>query len=339
MRHSKTRVLAAALISVLLIGVLLLQWRPDRNRFFPSVPIPNGYENFKQAALRLRGEPVDPATSTEAELAAFVRANGESLTLIKSGLQLPCAVPVEFSENYLGSHMNDLAGLKKLSRALVNAGTLAEREGRNDEALAWYLDDVRFAQNVARSGIFIDALMVHPLQAAGLKSARHLAAKLPRVEIERAIQELETIEQKRESFGEILNRERVFARKTFGWWRVFAVRMASLFSKPLRQSTTAEPVENSVMQATAQLRLTILSLALEDFRQKNGHFPNGLSEVTGAVSPRELEDPFSGKNLIYRLQQTNFLLYSVGPDRIDDSGKRLVNMRTGNRPIGDLLAE
>jgi hypothetical protein len=33
------------------------------------------------------------------------------------------------------------------------------------------------------------------------------------------------------------------------------------------------------------------------------------------------EDPFSGQPLVYRAQGTNWLLYSVGPDGVDDGGK------------------
>ena len=35
------------------------------------------------------------------------------------------------------------------------------------------------------------------------------------------------------------------------------------------------------------------------------------------------QDPFSGQPLIYHAQGTNRLLYSVGPDGVDDGGKPL----------------
>jgi hypothetical protein len=41
--------------------------------------------------------------------------------------------------------------------------------------------------------------------------------------------------------------------------------------------------------------------------------PNYLSKVP--------QDPFTGQTLIYRLQGTNWLLYSVGTDRADDGGR------------------
>ena len=49
------------------------------------------------------------------------------------------------------------------------------------------------------------------------------------------------------------------------------------------------------------------------------------------------QDPFSGKPLVYRPQGTNWLLYSVGPDRVDNGGKAVAASPTSNRSKGDVF--
>jgi hypothetical protein len=51
-------------------------------------------------------------------------------------------------------------------------------------------------------------------------------------------------------------------------------------------------------------------------------------------------DPFSGHPLVCRPQGTTWLLYSVGPDRVDDGGKPMTRDNSGNGPVvykGDLF--
>jgi hypothetical protein len=58
------------------------------------------------------------------------------------------------------------------------------------------------------------------------------------------------------------------------------------------------------------------------FKAKNGRWPRDLKEATADEAPGVRKDPFSGKELVYRLEGDSFLLYSVGEDFKDDGGKR-----------------
>ena len=48
------------------------------------------------------------------------------------------------------------------------------------------------------------------------------------------------------------------------------------------------------------------------------HYP--LDQLVPKLLKAAPVDPFSGKSLIYRPQGTNWLLYSVGTDGVDDGG-------------------
>jgi hypothetical protein len=70
-------------------------------------------------------------------------------------------------------------------------------------------------------------------------------------------------------------------------------------------------------QLVANIRITLTGLALLQYRQANGGFPESLDALDG----QNVEDPFSKKPLIYRREDGGFVLYSVGEDRKDNGGR------------------
>jgi hypothetical protein len=70
------------------------------------------------------------------------------------------------------------------------------------------------------------------------------------------------------------------------------------------------------------LRLLAAELALRCYRSKHGQPPARLDDLVPALLKRVPLDPFSNRPMIYRPQGTNWLLYSVGTDGVDDGGKR-----------------
>jgi hypothetical protein len=70
-----------------------------------------------------------------------------------------------------------------------------------------------------------------------------------------------------------------------------------------------------------RLRQARLACAAERFRLATGAFPETLAELVPAFIAEEPLDIYSGKPMIYRRKGSDsFLLYSVGPNRIDDHG-------------------
>jgi hypothetical protein len=78
------------------------------------------------------------------------------------------------------------------------------------------------------------------------------------------------------------------------------------------------------------LRLLTVELALRCHRSEKGHGPAQLEQLIPAYLSRVPLDPFSGRGLIYRASGTNWLLYSVGPDGVDDGGKPANASRKGD---------
>jgi len=80
-------------------------------------------------------------------------------------------------------------------------------------------------------------------------------------------------------------------------------------------------VVDRYFRTATKLRQALLACAIERFRLAKGAFPETLAELVPAFISQAPLDIYSGKPMLYRRKGSeSFLLYSVGPNRIDDHG-------------------
>ncbi len=96
-------------------------------------------------------------------------------------------------------------------------------------------------------------------------------------------------------------------------------------------------------------RMLLIELALRAYRLDRGAYPATLGQLVPAYLPDVPLDPFSnGQTLRYRLSRGRYLLYSVGPDAVDNGGQPVVRPKKDGGGVsrypallsskGDLLA-
>ncbi len=78
-----------------------------------------------------------------------------------------------------------------------------------------------------------------------------------------------------------------------------------------------------------QMQLAVVGLALEEFRARNGAYPESLDELR--LPPGATTDPFGGKPFVYRPGKASVLLYSVGQDGADGGGQ--TRGKSGERDV------
>jgi hypothetical protein len=91
-----------------------------------------------------------------------------------------------------------------------------------------------------------------------------------------------------------------------GWWQT-------------RGSKAKAEVKHKTV--IAHERLLATELALRCAQSEQGHPSARLDDLVTNYLSKVPQDPFNGQPLIYRPQSTNWLLYSVGPDGVDDGGR------------------
>jgi len=82
-------------------------------------------------------------------------------------------------------------------------------------------------------------------------------------------------------------------------------------------------------RTTAAVRMTRAGLALLQYRQAHGAWPQSLD----ALDLKKVIDPFSQQPLRYRAEGEGFLVYSVGEDQKDDGGIAEPLERRGSRDM------
>jgi hypothetical protein len=81
-----------------------------------------------------------------------------------------------------------------------------------------------------------------------------------------------------------------------------------------------EAISQVAGQAQVDHTLAEISIALAQYRQENGKYPDELAALTPKYLPKPPGDLFGDSPLKYRKEKTSFILYSVGPNETDDAG-------------------
>jgi hypothetical protein len=74
--------------------------------------------------------------------------------------------------------------------------------------------------------------------------------------------------------------------------------------------------------AVAHVRLALAALAIEEWREHHPEqFPSRLADLVPTYLPMVPTDPFDDHPLRYTRLANGYVLYSVGPNFVDDGGK------------------
>ena len=84
----------------------------------------------------------------------------------------------------------------------------------------------------------------------------------------------------------------------------------------------------------ARLGCAEVALACERFRLSTGHFPAALAELTPDILEAVPMDPYTGRPLMLRRDESGLTVYSTGPDKADDGGETLSERGAAGTDLG-----
>ena len=312
--------LVAGMVAVIFIG------RPAAPLALPN---PNGYDDLLKAGQAVAGR-IDDAPQLDHEgLRALVATNAEALRLLRVGLARDCAAPTDAQIANFGVLSRDLTSLKSIAKLLSAEGRLAEMENRPADAARSYIDTIRLGSETSRGSFLIGRLVGIACEGMGIIPLVKLLPKLSCEQMRAVVTELEQIDDRTVSWQEVLQNEKRFARAQMGKYPNPIKLLSDLWQgRRLRQG----PHERHDL-AAAHLRLLAVEMALRCYQSEQGKGPGNLNQLVPKYLRQLAIDPFSGKPLIYRPAGTNWVLYSVGPDRVDNGGKPIGKRESA----GDLL--
>jgi hypothetical protein len=316
-RNIRRLLLLPAVVVVMLGIAILLLISTGPAPPSPPLPNPNGYDDLLKAGQALVGKLFDADQFDHNGLRALVATNAEALRILRVGLSRSCAGPTDAT--------NTVAGMRSLALLLAAEGRLAELENRTADAARSYLDAIHLGSEVSRGGSIINRMVGIACEAIGCLPLVKLLPSLTCEQMRPILTELKRIDENIVRWPEVLENENRFARAAMRkqpnpvpwvleFWQVRNIRKAAATEHDL---------------AAARLRLLFTELALRAYKCDHGSGPTDLANLVPNYLRRLPTDPFSSHPFIYRQAGTNWILYSVGPDRVDDGGKPMVKMGQG----------
>ena len=299
----------------------------------PPLPTPNGYDDLVEAGAAVPGSVDEFQTLDQAGLRDLVSTNAESLRRLRLGLARQCLMPMGSTD----SALTNVAGwtyqlfcMKRSAQLLAAEGRLREIENRPADAARSYTDAMRLGNEMSRGGVLITRLIGIACEAIGCRALARVMPKLSREDARIAAAELERLDAGRVTWAEVRQNELYFCSRQNAR-RFNPIAWATDWWQDRQILERAEVTHKKIM---AHERLLAAELALRCYQAEQGHPPARLDDLLTNYLSRVPQDPFSGRPMIYRPQSTNWLLYSVGPDGVDDGGRPVGR---GWQAKGDLL--
>jgi hypothetical protein len=316
----KIRNMLLALVVIFALAMLtVLFFSVGRTPPLSPLPNPNGYDDFLKAVAVLTGDVGNMSTLDHDGLRALVSTNSESLRLLRLGLTRQGATPIDSkltNETLMIKLLNQLVEMKRLAPLLAAEGRLREMDNRLADAAQSYVDAIHFGNEMGRGGLLLNLDEGIECEEIGCHALAKVVPTLSRGDARIVLLQLEKVDEGRVKWAEVLRSHRYYSRyQNAGHFN--PLRLAIDWSLSRNGEEYAKRKHKII---TAHERLLAAELALRCYQSEQGRVPTRLADlVTNCLSKVPL-DPFSGGPMIYRPQGTNWLLYSVGEDGVDDGG-------------------
>jgi hypothetical protein len=281
-----------ALPFVLFCGFLILMEEPAAP--LAPLPNPNGYDDLVKAGKMLPDVAGDYDKMNQEQLQKAVSAIATALSLARSGLSNQCRVPIQYSETYISNHLDDLAGLKRLARAFAAEGTLAEMNGRTNDAIHSFLDTVHLGNETLRGGVLIDGLVGIAIDAIGTSHIQTLVTNLDTRTCRETASALESLDAQHQTWNEVAQQESAWSHATFRGWRYDLLRLEAGKSAKAAIASSKRKFE-AQEQRTRQL---VVDLAARAYELDKSHRPVSVAELVPEYLKAVPQDPVTGTNIV-----------------------------------------
>ena len=264
----------------------------------PPIPNPNAYGDLVKASKMIKGEVwayYDNATVEK--LRGIVFTNAGALALARTALTNPCAVPLSL---YLTTgptnQIYNISDLTTLARAFVCEGKFAEKENHFGDAAKSYLDAVRFGNQVAHGGMFIDELIGATAWSEGEMALQSIVTNLDAAACRKTAVNLEILTLHRQTWAETMQQAEALSRRIWGW----RSEWLKLIHYTARQKLFTQK-KNALDQIQQDEGRLLLDLAARAYELEKGKPPASAADLVPDYLKAIPQDPVTGTNIVWRV--------------------------------------
>ncbi len=300
----------------------------------PIQPTPNGYDELVELSGKLARRTGFYDKMSDQELATVVAANEPILAEARKSLRKESVVSLDWSagRNWFDNvHMKRSGGLRELARAFAAESLHAQKQENSRHAVTCGLEALQLVPAASGGGLGVDYLIGLGISYGGTQILRDACQTATLDDCKYVLNNLPDIRQQMEPPAEITEREWHFFRRINGIYTTFITEMT--FNN--NRSEFEERLNESLRNAQAVTDLLRLHYAIRAFQLTENRLPKELAELAGRELKTIPPDPFSQRDFVYQAGKDRYLLYSVGPNGVDDGGQE----NEQDRQHGDLLLE
>ena len=129
---------------------------------------------------------------------------------------------------------------------------------------------------------------------------------------------MHVIDSESETLDAVQQRDHAWSQHVFGWSYTLAHAVCALAGEAFENDLSRIGVQHQ-----ASTRLLQTDLAICAFRLEHNRYPDRLDELVPGLLREIPGDPYCDEPLVYRREGKEYLLYSTGPNGVDDGGQRV----------------
>lgn len=252
-----------------------------------------------------------------------------------------CKVPVDFNPNFFSYHSCDLKNLRDLARAFRFAAEVAAFNRDFITVARYGILMLDLANATRRGGLIVDHLVAVAISGSGQSLLRSFRDRFDDNICTDLIAALDRFERERETYNEIAIRDSLWEAQSgyvvdaqevsedelvvpdsevsMDLQRAMIQLVKELASRPKTEIEAMRVAQDHHDLAIA--RLLSIDLAIRSWKNRNGRYPETISDLTPDFLLTVPRDPFTDAPFIYRSARNHFQLYSTGPDQTDSGGR------------------
>jgi hypothetical protein len=236
-----------------------------------------------------------------------------------------CRFPLTDFPKGSGKHGERLRAFRTWTFFLVRAANNDIAEGRIEQALEKCFCLIRIGRHNRQQPFSLDFSIGITIESMGLKRMRNCILDSDVTEVNlRAIettisqpnsewkQDMENMLAVEQLYVKILP----YAPHGSGW----RSRLTAWRQKGQDQQEKIDRVKEIYTQLLADRRGNQILIALRRFKNDRGKWPESLEELLSSVDNNLLIDPQNNGPFVYKLTDDGFIMYSKGPNNIDEGG-------------------
>jgi hypothetical protein len=259
----------------------------------PTLPNPNGYDDLLNAAKLVSTNTAGYAKLALFQLQPLVQANAGALSLARDGLDMRCAVPVQYSQDGQRNMNGNYTKLRSLGEAFAAEGRLAELDKRPGAVVVSYVDLMRLGAATAHGGILMDAMVGSGIETLGATGLQKFVNQSDANTCRETATSLEALDAVRPSWPDVLQQEDNWIRRTFG---ARSVIIEIVYHHQLKQRN-GQRAQRSFEAEQLKARRLMIDFASRAYELDKGHRPASAADLVPEYLKAVPKSPGTGKNL------------------------------------------